>query len=61
YRRFTSEIYDDVKLLVIYSIRSDTIIKVLQHKNSEKYIHDKNIYNLISSICRHQIYSKSNT
>ncbi|CAG8597882.1 11465_t:CDS:2, partial [Diversispora eburnea] len=60
YRRFTSEMCDDIKLLAACGMRPGTIVKVLQHKNSEKYIHNKNVYNLVSSICCHQTHSKSN-
>ncbi|CAG8623505.1 10638_t:CDS:2, partial [Diversispora eburnea] len=59
YRRFIPEMCDDIKLLAACGVRPGTIVEVLQHKNSEKYIHDKNVYNLVSSIRRHQIHSKS--
>ncbi|CAG8635339.1 10892_t:CDS:1, partial [Diversispora eburnea] len=53
YRRFTSEMCDDIKLLAACGVRPSTIVEILQYKNTEKYIHDKNVYNLFSSIRRH--------
>ncbi|CAG8655145.1 1586_t:CDS:2, partial [Diversispora eburnea] len=50
YRRFASEMRDDVRLLVACGVRPGAIIEVLQYKNLEKYIHDRNVYNLVNSI-----------
>ncbi|CAG8672713.1 7752_t:CDS:2 [Cetraspora pellucida] len=53
YRKLTSEMCDDVRLLASSGVRPSAIIEVLQRKNPGKYIHQRNIYNLIQTI-RHQ-------
>ncbi|CAG8661154.1 2017_t:CDS:1, partial [Diversispora eburnea] len=53
YQKFTPEMQEDVRLLATCGVRSGAIIEVLRHKNSGKYIHDRDIYNLINSI-RHE-------
>jgi MULE transposase domain len=59
YRKFTPEMQEDVRLLATCGVRSGAIIEVLQHKNPGKYIHDRDIYNLVNSIRREQNQSKS--
>ncbi|CAG8650934.1 4909_t:CDS:1, partial [Diversispora eburnea] len=59
YRKFTPEIQEDVRLLATCGVRSGAIIEVLRHKNLGKYIHDRDIYNLINSICCEKNQSKS--
>ena len=53
YRKLTPEMRDDVTLLATCGVRAGAIIEVLQHKYPEKYIHSRNVYNLIQTI-RHQ-------
>ncbi|GET57743.1 hypothetical protein RhiirA5_435730 [Rhizophagus irregularis] len=42
--------YDDVVLFAIYGMHASAIIKVLQYKYPEKYIHTCNIYNLVQTL-----------
>src|SRR4051794_24893548 len=58
YRRLTAEMCDDVKLLASCGVRSGAIIEVLQQKNPGKYIHARNVYNIVQSI-RRQNHVKS--
>ncbi|RGB24467.1 hypothetical protein C1646_676363 [Rhizophagus diaphanus] len=51
--KLTLEMYDDVALFAACGVRAGTIIEVLQHKYPEKYIHARNIYNLVQTL-RHQ-------
>ncbi|CAG8724192.1 1521_t:CDS:2, partial [Rhizophagus irregularis] len=53
FRKLTPEMYDDVALFAACGVRAGTIIEVLQHKYPEKYIHARNIYNLVQTL-RHQ-------
>ena len=59
YRKFTQEMSDDVRLLTECGVRPGAIIDVLQNKNPGKYIHDRNVYNLVNSIWRQKNHAKS--
>ncbi|CAG8646831.1 2200_t:CDS:1, partial [Cetraspora pellucida] len=47
YRRLISEMHNDIKLFASCEVHARAIIKVLQKKNSKKYIHICNVYNAI--------------
>jgi hypothetical protein len=40
-------------------VRPGAIAEVLQHKNPDKYIHNRNVYNLVNSMRREQNHAKS--
>ena len=53
YRKLSPEMKDDVKLLATCGVRAGAIIEVLQKKYPGKYIHARNVYNMVQSI-RHK-------
>ena len=50
YHKLTPEMCDDIKLLVTCGVHAGAIIEVLQKKNPGKYIHARNVYNMIQAI-----------
>ena len=60
YRKLTPAMCDDIRLLAACGVHAGAIIEVLQHKNLGKYIHARNVYNIVQSIC-HQNHVKSDT
>jgi hypothetical protein len=53
YRKLSPEMKDDVKLLATCEVHAGAIIEVLQKKYPDKYIHARNVYNMIQAI-RHK-------
>ncbi|RIB05128.1 hypothetical protein C2G38_2220559 [Gigaspora rosea] len=51
YRKLTPEMYNEIRLLAASGVHSGAIIEVLQKKNPEKYIHARNVYNIIQTSC----------
>ena len=50
YRKLSSEMIEDVRLLATCGVRAGAIIEVLQRKNPGQHIHARNIYNMVQSI-----------
>jgi hypothetical protein len=59
YRKFTPEMCDDIRLLAECGVRPGAIAEVLQHKNPDKYIHNRNVYNLVNSMRHERNHAKS--